>query len=140
MSLVSVPVSIGELIDKITILEIKAARIREPAKLEHITRELDLLTNTWLTSGQASAEIGVQREALKTVNETLWDIEDQIRLKEASGEFDDRFIELARAIYITNDRRAALKREINQLLGSEIVEEKSYPEYARETPEVSGAP
>ncbi len=140
MSLVSIPVSIGELIDKITILEIKAARIREPAKLEHITRELDLLTNTWLTSGQASAGIGVQREALKTVNETLWDIEDQIRLKEASGEFDDSFIELARAIYINNDRRAALKREINQLLGSEIVEEKSYPEYARETPGVSGAP
>jgi hypothetical protein len=139
MSLVSVPVSMGELIDKITILEIKAARIREPAKLEHITRELDLLTNTWLTSGQANAEIAVQREALKTVNETLWDIEDQIRLKEAAGEFDDRFIELARAIYVNNDRRAALKREINQLLGSEIVEEKSYPEYARAAPDAGGA-
>lgn len=140
MSLVSIPVSIGELIDKITILEIKAERIREAAKLDYIRRELDLLTNTLLTSGHASAEIGEQREALKTVNETLWDVEDQIRLKEASGEFDEKFIELARAIYINNDRRAALKREINQLLGSEIVEQKSYPDYARATQEGDATP
>jgi len=136
MSLVSIPVSIGELIDKLVILEIKAARIREPAKLQHINHELDLLTNTWLTSGQAGgAEIGVQREALKAVNGALWDIEDQIRQKEANAEFDQKFIELARAIYINNDRRAALKREINRLLGSELVEEKSYVAYAPATGE-----
>ncbi|MBA2490939.1 MAG: DUF6165 family protein [Gammaproteobacteria bacterium] len=135
MSLVSIPVSIGELIDKLVILEIKADRIREPAKLQHINHELDLLTNTWLTSGQAGAEIGAQREALKAVNEALWDIEDQIRQKEADAEFDQKFIELARAIYINNDRRSALKREINRLLGSELVEEKSYPAYAPATGE-----
>jgi len=135
MSVVSIPVSIGELIDKLVILEIKAARIREPAKLQHINHELDLLTNTWLTSGQAGAEIGAQREALKAVNEALWEIEDQIRQKEADAEFDQKFTELARAIYINNDRRSALKREINRLLGSELVEEKSYPAYAPATGE-----
>jgi hypothetical protein len=132
MNRINVPISIGELIDKITILEIKTARIRDAAKLENIEKELELLANSWLACGHANAEIGPQCAELKAVNEALWEIEDQIRLKEASGEFDDKFIQLARAVYRNNDRRATLKREINLALGSEIVEEKSYPDYTGE--------
>jgi Family of unknown function (DUF6165) len=139
MTPINVSISVGELIDKITILEIKAARIRDTAKLENVHKELKLLTNTWLTSGRASAQISRQHEALKAVNEALWDIEDEIRVKEAKGQFDDRFIELARAVYINNDRRATLKREINLALGSNIIEEKSYPDYRRETNDANEA-
>lgn len=129
MSLINVPIAIGELIDKITILEIKSQRMRDVGKLDNVIKELELLTSTWLTSGHANTTVEGQRAALKAVNETLWDIEDQIRRKEIAREFDERFIELARAIYRHNDRRAALKRELNLALGSEIVEEKSYPDY-----------
>ena len=130
MSLINVPIAIGELIDKITILEIKSQRMRDVDKLDNVTKELKLLTKTWLESGHANATVEDQWAALRAVNEALWDIEDQIRHKEIAREFDERFVELARAIYRHNDRRAALKREINLLLGSEIVEEKSYPDYA----------
>jgi hypothetical protein len=139
MTHINVSISVGELIDKITILEIKAARIRDIAKLENVHKELELLTNTWLTSGRASAQISRQHEALKAVNEALWDIEDEIRVKEAKGQFDDRFIELARAVYVNNDRRAVLKREINLALDSEIIEEKSYPDYRREANDANEA-
>lgn len=132
MNRITIPISIGELIDKITILEIKSARIRDVDKLRNVRKELDLLTETWRSCGYSETDIGPQRAGLKSVNEALWEIEDQIRLKEACGEFDERFIELARAVYLNNDRRAALKREINRLLGSEIVEEKSYPDYGRD--------
>ncbi len=139
MTDINVSISVGELIDKITILELKAARIRDTAKLENVHKELELLTNTWLTSGRASGQISRQHEALKAVNEALWDIEDEIRVKEAKGQFDDRFIELARAVYVNNDQRAALKREINLALGSKIIEEKSYPDYWRETNDANEA-
>ncbi len=130
MSHISVPIAIGELIDKITILEIKSQRIRDVSKLDNVIKELELLTNAWVASGHANTVVEGHRAALRAVNEALWDIEDQIRRKEIAREFDERFIELARAIYQHNDRRAALKREINLALGSEIVEEKSYPDYA----------
>jgi hypothetical protein len=129
MGLITIPISFGELIDKIAILEIKSARMRDLAKHENVIKELELLTNAWLSSGHANAGVERQRTELKSVNELLWGIEDQLRLKEANGEFDAEFVELARAVYLNNDRRAALKREINLLLGSEIVEEKSYPDY-----------
>lgn len=131
MSQISIPISIGELIDKITILEIKSERVDDIEKLKNINKELALLSSTWNSSSYAASEISKERAQLKSVNETLWDIEDQIRLKEAQGQFDETFIELARAVYINNDKRAAIKREINTILGSDIFEEKSYADYTR---------
>jgi len=129
MSLISVPVSHGELIDKITILEIKAAHIRDAAKLANVRTELDLLNSTWSKDDASRIDISTEREQLKAVNEALWDIEDRIRLKEKAQTFDAEFIELARSVYFRNDERAAIKRRINQKLGSQLVEEKSYESY-----------
>jgi len=129
MSLISVPVSFGELIDKITILEIKAAHIRDAGKLGNVRTELDLLNATWSGNAAARTDIGAERARLKAVNELLWDIEDRIRLKEKAQAFDAEFVELARAVYFRNDERAAVKREINLKLGSQLVEEKSYQDY-----------
>lgn len=129
MSLVHTPVSYGELIDKITILEIKSERIADEKKLVNVRHELNLLEQTWSESAGASHDIGHERSELKRINEALWEIEDEIRLKEADADFGPRFIELARAVYVTNDERAAVKRRINDMLGSEIVEEKSYADY-----------
>ena len=130
MSLISVPVSFGELIDKITILEIKAAHMRDAVKLANVRAELDLLNATWSGNPAARTDIGAERGRLKAVNELLWDIEDRIRLKEKAQAFDAGFIELARAVYFRNDERAAVKREINLKLGSQLIEEKSYQDYA----------
>jgi hypothetical protein len=130
MSELSVPISIGELIDKITILEIKAERIRDPAKLANVRNELQQLNATWSRQAAARVDIGAERARLKAVNEALWDIEDRIRGKEKAQAFDAEFIELARAVYFRNDVRAAVKREINVKLGSALVEEKSYEDYA----------
>jgi len=123
------PVSWGELIDKITILEIKARNILSEAGRANVLKELRLL-------GEAVAPVVLQRDdvqglkaQLRETNEKLWQIEDNIRLKETSKTFDREFIELARSVYITNDERARLKREINNLLGSGIIEEKSYTPY-----------
>jgi hypothetical protein len=123
-----VPVSWGELIDKLTILEIKSEKIESPEALINIRHELALL--------QAIAEpVTVQRnisefkKKLRLLNETLWQIEDRVREKEAQGTFDAEFIELARSVYKTNDKRSGLKRQINTQLGSSIVEEKSYASY-----------
>jgi hypothetical protein len=124
-----VPVSPGELIDKITILEIKSARMKDAAKLRNVRTELALLTDTWQSSDSAATDIRAEWEALRRVNERLWDIEDRIRDKERDRAFDDGFIELARAVYVTNDERAALKKRINLKLGSALVEEKSYADY-----------
>jgi len=129
MNELSVPISCGELIDKITILEIKSERIRDPAKLANIRRELDALNRTWSGHDSSRFDIAAERARLKGVNETLWDIEDRIRLKEKAQAFDSEFVELARAVYFRNDERAAVKREINLKLGSALVEEKSYEEY-----------
>lgn len=126
-----VPISPGELIDKITILEIKSARIADEQKLHNVRTELSLLTDTWKASPYASTDISEEWAGLREVNARLWDIEDDIRDKERDGAFDERFIELARAVYVTNDERAAIKRRINARLGSTLVEEKSYADYKR---------
>ncbi len=124
-----VPISPGELIDKITILEIKSQRMTDPAKLHNVRTELALLNDTWRASPYASTDIGAEWAALREVNGKLWDIEDRIRDKERDQAFDDAFIELARAVYVTNDERAAVKKKINSMLGSTLVEEKSYADY-----------
>jgi len=124
-----IPISPGELLDKLSILEIKAERIDDLEKSANIQREQALLEDAWDGSGLDSEEIRALQADLKLVNEALWDIEDAIRLCEKTGNFGDRFIELARSVYITNDRRAALKKDINKALGSVIVEEKSYQDY-----------
>jgi Family of unknown function (DUF6165) len=129
MSQISVPVSYGELIDKITILEIKSERIRDAAKLANVRAELDLLNQTWYADPASRRDIRAERAALRAVNEALWDIEDDIRRKEKARAFDAGFVELARAVYIRNDERAAIKREINLKLGSTLIEEKSYQDY-----------
>jgi hypothetical protein len=129
MSEISVPVSFGELIDKITILEIKSAHIRDAAKLANVRTELEALNETWSSNGASRTDISDARANLKKVNEDLWDIEDRIRLKEKAQAFDAEFIELARSVYFRNDERAAIKREINQALGSRLIEEKSYENY-----------
>ena len=129
MSLISAPVSYGELIDKITILEIKSERMTDAAKLANVREELKLLSTLWLGDPASSTDISVERAELKRINEALWEIEDEIRLKERNQAFDARFIELARAVYHTNDKRAAVKRAINLKLGSRLVEEKSYQDY-----------
>jgi hypothetical protein len=126
---IKVPISPGELIDKITILEIKAANISDPAKLANVKVELQLLQETWSTSHYASSNIDAEWKQLRDVNKQLWDIEDDIRDKERQRQFDQQFIELARAVYIRNDERAAVKKTINTKLGSKIVEEKSYAKY-----------
>jgi hypothetical protein len=129
MSLIQTPVSYGELIDKITILEIKSRRIADPAKLANVRNELDLLNAIWANDATSQTDIADERARLLAVNELLWDIEDRIRLKERAQAFDQEFIELARAVYFRNDERAAFKREINLKLGSQLVEEKSYQDY-----------
>jgi len=124
-----VPVSPGELLDKITILRIKSARMSDAVKLHNVRLELDLLERTWHDSGADEAQVIADITALQQVNENLWDIEDRIRDKELAQAFDAEFIDLARAVYVTNDERAVLKKRINTTLGSRIVEEKSYKPY-----------
>jgi Family of unknown function (DUF6165) len=129
LGLVEVPVSYGELIDKITILEIKSRLIVDPVKLANIRNELELLDATWANHAASRTDIDDERSRLLAVNEALWDIEDRIRLKEKAQAFDREFVELARSVYVRNDERAAVKREINLKLGSQLVEEKSYQDY-----------
>ena len=124
-----VPISPGELLDKITILRIKSARMTDADKVRNVRLELDVLEKTWRDSGAAIPEVAADEAALQRVNEALWDIEDKIRNKELVQQFDAEFIELARAVYVTNDERAAVKKRINVALGSRIVEEKSYKPY-----------
>jgi uncharacterized protein YukE len=132
MSDLTIPVSPGELLDKITILRLKSQRIQDSAKLSNVRLELDLLQHTWETLGPAAACVAAEEQALQQVNGQLWEIEDQIRAKEAARSFDAEFIELARAVYHRNDERAALKKRVNLKLGSRIVEEKSYQAYGRQ--------
>jgi uncharacterized protein DUF6165 len=129
MKEILVPVSPAELLDKITILRIKVARIQDAGKLANVKLELSLLEQTWKESGGAAHDVALAERALQSVNERLWDIEDRIRDKEARQTFDRDFIELARAVYVCNDERAELKRRINAQLGSRLVEEKSYRPY-----------
>jgi len=125
----SVQTSPGEFLDKLTILEIKAERMADEAKLANVRRELELLRATWAASPLAARDVAALVADLKGVNESLWEIEDRIRAKEAARAFDAEFVELARSVYRTNDRRAAIKRELNVALGSDLIEEKSYEEY-----------
>ena len=120
------PISVGELYDKITILEIKQELISDPGQRINVLRELAELKAIGERDIVPSAELASLRGELKRVNRRLWDVEDEIRGHERTGRFDAQFVELARSVYRENDRRAALKRRINQLTGSEIIEEKFY--------------
>ena len=127
---IKVELSVGELLDKIAILQIKAERIVDPSKLENINKELDVLMSLWKDFAYSNNNLESETNELKAINEELWDIEDKIRDKERNQVFDKGFIELARAVYITNDKRAGIKRIINSKTGSELIEEKSYSDYS----------
>ena len=129
MSEILVPVSFGELLDKIAILQIKSERMDDAAKLANVRHELSALEKTWMAHPAAGGDIATLRVQLKAVNERLWVIEDDIRIKERAQAFDDEFVRLARAVYFENDERARIKKAINLALGSSYVEEKSYQDY-----------
>ena len=129
MSEIQVPVSFGELLDKIAILQIKSERMTDPAKLENVRNELSALESTWMAHPVASTDVARLRAELKGVNERLWVIEDGSRMKERAQAFDEEFVRLARAVYFENDERARIKKDINLALGSAYVEEKSYQDY-----------
>jgi len=124
-----VPISFGELVDKITILEIKSERIQDEKKLHNIRAELGVLREIF--SSQNAVPLGVKelKNELRKINEVLWDIEDRIRCCERQNELGQEFIKLARSVYITNDRRSSIKRQINEIAHSAIIEEKSYQPY-----------
>ena len=126
---IKVPISPGELLDKVTILRIKSQRMTDPVKLKNVHLELAALEQTWLNSPYSKVDITADIEALQGVNQRLWVIEDDIRDQERAKDFGAEFVRLARAVYFENDERAAIKRRINLRLGSSIVEEKSYAEY-----------
>ena len=129
MSEILVPVSFGELLDKIAILQIKSERMVDPAKLANVRNELSALERTWMEHPAAGGDIARLRADLKSVNERLWVIEDDIRIKEKAQAFDAEFIALARSVYFENDQRARIKKDINLALGSAYIEEKSYEDY-----------
>jgi vacuolar-type H+-ATPase subunit I/STV1 len=133
MSEIQVPVSFGELLDKIAILQIKSERMHDAAKLANVRKELDALSAIWLEHPAAQTEILELRRQLKAVNERLWVIEDDIRACEQRQVFDAEFIRLARAVYAENDERARIKKQINLALGSAYVEEKSYQDYRQQS-------
>lgn len=125
-----IEVGAGELIDKITILKIKTDRITDAAKLRNVKHELDVLSRAREENLNQSNELDRLEDALRRINEALWAIEDDIRACEAARDFGPKFIELARSVYIQNDKRAAIKKSINALCGSSIIEEKSYTEFS----------
>ena len=129
--LIEAPISLGELIDKITILEIKAVNITDAGKLKNVTHELDVLNAKIdaLLDTQGITKLTPLKQALKDINQELWIIEDDIRDCEYVKDFSDKFIQLARAVYVTNDKRAKVKKDINLAFGSELIEEKSYKDY-----------
>lgn len=125
-----IEVSIGEVLDKVSILEVKLQNIKDPAKRANIQKEYDILMRTLADEGISL--VSDEYKKLKQINLTLWKIEDKIRRKEQRQEFDEEFIQLARLIYHTNDERATLKKEINLTYGSNIVEEKEYVNYKKQ--------
>ena len=129
---VQVEISIGELLDKISILQIKAERITDQLKLENIKFELEGLLDKWENLSFSKIEIAEEIVQIREVNEKLWELEDDIRIKEARYSFDEDFVRLARSVYVTNDQRAEIKRKINEKLGSALIEEKSYSNYNKE--------
>ena len=124
-----VPISPGELLDKITILRIKLARMSDAVKLANVRHELQLLERSWSNSIPPGVDLRGEERELEAVNGRLWDVEDRLRDLEAEKRFDASFTELARAVYFNNDERAAIKKRINSKLGSALVEEKSYRPY-----------
>jgi len=129
MNQILIPISPGELLDKITILEIKSERIESVEKKANVNKELTMLNNVWADAVTEDNEIKAMRSEMKAINETLWVIEDDVRDEERDKRFETRFIELARSVYVTNDQRADVKKRINLYLKSDIVEEKSYQDY-----------
>ena len=129
MSEILTPVSFGELLDKVTILQIKSERMTDPAKLANVRKELEALNATWAAHPASKVDIAGLKSALKAVNERLWVIEDDIRAQEKAQTFGSEFIRLARAVYFENDERSRIKKDINLALGSSYVEEKSYEDY-----------
>jgi transcriptional regulator of nitric oxide reductase len=129
MNEILIPISPGELLDKITILQIKSERIADPAKVANVRTELEMLDAVWRQAVGDDDEINALTVELKTINEALWEIEDDIRDEERTKRFGERFIELARAVYVINDDRANAKKQVNLHLNSSIVEEKSYQDY-----------
>ncbi len=130
MKQILIPISPGELLDKITILEIKSERIESSEKKANVNKELAMLNKVWSDSVDEDSALVSMRSELKSINESLWDIEDDIRDEERNKRFTERFIELARSVYVTNDQRADVKKRINLHLKSDIVEEKSYQDYS----------
>ncbi|MEA2979261.1 MAG: hypothetical protein QOF09_1084 [Alphaproteobacteria bacterium] len=126
----TVEISWGELIDKITILEIKEQRLTSAAAVANVRKELAALNSAVNELKPAPAELGALKADLKSINEALWDIENRTRAKEAAKSFDEQFVELTRSVYLNNDKRALIKRRINELLNSGLVEEKQYTSYS----------
>jgi hypothetical protein len=129
MNDILIPISPGELLDKITILQIKAERISDPVKVANVKTELDMLNKVWDESIESDDVIMRLSAELKSINERLWEIEDDIRDEERNRRFGERFVELARSVYVTNDERADAKKKVNLHFHSTIVEEKSYQDY-----------
>ncbi|MEI8150523.1 MAG: DUF6165 family protein [Hyphomicrobiales bacterium] len=127
----TVEVSWGELIDKITILEIKEQRLGSPAAVANVRNELAVLNRAVAALDPMPAALNILKQDLRAINEKLWDIENSTRAKEAAQSFDAEFIELTRSVYLNNDKRAAIKRRVNELLNSGLVEEKQYTSYSR---------
>ena len=126
MQTISVPVSVGELADKLSILHIKSERIDDAAKRAHVEVEMDGLRPIWERVVAASPELAGHYDRLKAVNELMWDVQDGLRAREAAKDFDDGFIQLARAVAVRNGERVAIKNEINRMSGSAFIEEKQY--------------
>ena len=129
MNEILIPISPGELLDKITILQIKSERITDATKVANVKTELGMLEQVWSEAVSDDEQIRALKRELKSVNEALWEIEDDIRDEERNRRFGERFIELARAVYVTNDERGNAKKKVNLHLNSSIVEEKSYQDY-----------
>ena len=129
MSEILAPVSFGELLDKVTILQIKSERMSDAGKLANVRKELTALERIWNEHPASNVDVSGLVAQLKAVNERLWVIEDDIRILEKSRQFDDAFVQLARSVYFENDDRARIKKEINLALGSAYIEEKSYQDY-----------
>ena len=129
MSKILTEISAGELLDKLSILEIKLNKIKNPSLLQEVKKEYDLLNKTKNNNINSSDKIDILYKNLKEINEKLWKIENEIRLCEKNSDFNDKFVQLARNVYIENDKRSKIKLEINKVLGSNIKEVKQYTEY-----------